>query len=213
MLKIGFVVPDRLIPTSLDPLTQSSDIAGRYHQIMTDQSEIWYGGTFQGAHSFSLEISTLSTNPAETVRLRFPIHLIVSKTQEPAEKLNIISQMGGGGDGTASRTFSDIELRDGEWDIVPEELNSYDLRVGEFSSMPYIFNTVCQQAGIYKLEFSIPYTLLDGVGTETPASTYYIVSLACPQSATLWFWNGEPKGQLEKFGSFIFQDGQYIPQP
>ncbi|KAA0255422.1 MAG: hypothetical protein EDM79_20605 [Chloroflexi bacterium] len=213
MLQIGFSAPQRLIPASLDPTTQAPEVISQFGQILSNQSERWYAGTIEGLHRVSLEINSLSTDPTETVRLQFPIHMIVTKTQEPVDALNIISQMGGGGGGGESRAFADFELQDGEWDLYPDNPAPLDLRADALPFAPYDFTAPCKQPGIYKLEFSIPYTLFKADGSQTFASSYYIISLACPQSAALWLWNGNPNGQIEKAGNFIFENGKYIPQP
>ena len=209
-IKLGFNDSIRVIPSNLDPNTQAAEIISQYQQVLSNQSEIWYGGTISGTHSFSFEVSTLSQDPGETVALQFPIHLILSRTNEPVDGVNIISPMGGGGGGEAL-VFQDFGLQAGEMDLVPDNSTPFALQVDNTPSVYFDFAASCQQAGVYKLEFSIPYTITDNAGTQLDASSFYIVSLVCAQTATHWLWDGE--NQMMQAGRWIFQNGQYVQQP
>ena len=214
MLKLGLSTPIRLIPEKLGPNSQSSEIISQYQQITTENSEIWYGGTLEGDHFFSLMVGTLSNDPAETIKLQFPIHVKITKTAEPVDEMNIVSTASSIGDRKDSFVFPDLELQEGEWDLLPENPTSLELRAEKTPSVSYNFHTICSSPGVYRLDFTIlPYTFVGADGMETQASSYFIISLACPRSFTSWTWNGEPDSALEDSGSFIFRDGRYVPQP
>lgn len=214
MLELGLSTPVRLIPENLDPTSQVSGIISQYQHVTKENSEIWYGGTLAGDHDFGLIVGTLSEDPSETVRLQFPIHLKITKTAEPVDEMNIISSASEVGGGKDSLVFSDLELQEGEWDLLPEDPAPLELRADKTPSVSYNFQAVCNSPGVYRFDFTIlPYTFVEADGTEIQASSYFIISLACPRSFTSWTWNGESDAALEKSGSFIFQDGRYVPQP
>lgn len=214
MLRLGLSTPVRLIPADLDPISQASAVIDGYRRVTSQNSEIWYGGTIQGEHDFSLEVATLSNNPSEAVRLGFPIHIKITKTSEPDEELNIISSASGAGAAEKSLGFPDIELQETELDLQPQNPTPLELRADQTPSVMYNFHATCASPGVYRLDFTLlPYTFTGADNLETQASHYFIVSLACPRSFTSWVWNGEADDTLEKAGSFTFQDGHYIPQP
>ena len=209
-IKIGFIDAARVIPASLDPSTQAAEVISQYQQILSSESEIWYGGTVTGKHTFSLNISTLSQDPAETVQLQFPIYVIISRTEEPVDGVNIIHPMGGGGGGDLL-TFPGFELQDGEMDLFPDTGMPFDLQVNNSPSVTLDFTATCKETGVYKIEFSsIPYTVTNNEGTNS-ASSYYIISLVCPQSLAQWPWFGDT--QLGQSVRWLFDNGEYIQQP
>ena len=209
-IKVGFIDPIRVIPADFDPSAQAAEIISQYQQILSSESEIWYGGTVTGSHTFSLSMSTLSQDPAERVKLQFPIHLIISRTEEPAEGVNIIHPVGGGGGGEAL-AFPGFDLKIGEMDLIPDNDMSFDLQANNSPSITLDFTVTCKETGVYKMEFSsIPYTVTNSEGTNS-ASSYYIISLVCPHSLTQWPWYGDT--QLNQSIPWIFENGQYIQQP
>ena len=169
----------------------------------------WPGGTLNGIHTFSLDVHISSQDNPEVVTLKNAVHVAISQGDPPAANMDIL--VSGGGGNSDVRNYAAVPLIEGEMDLYPDDPASISLSSADVPGVYLNFSMVCQQPGIFEVEFSIPYNQ-----ASTPANDErvfsYTVNLYCPISSSLWLVDAQT-GQLTSAGNFIFQDGQYIQQP
>ena len=119
----------------------------------------------------------------------------------------MVAPMGGGGGGDI-KVFAPFPLQAGEFDVMPDDPSPVTLSLSDIPSFPYMFTMTCQQAGLFDLTFTIPYSVTEASGSQDRAAIYTVL-FACPQSATVWGIGGL---ELQKMNQIVFQNGEYVVQ-
>jgi len=81
----------------------------------------------------------------------------------------------------------------------------------DVQQLSYIFEMPCAQAGMFDLQFVIPYSV-SGNKVTKERTFDYTIQIACPESANLWLLSDSNAGQIENGGTWIFQGGRYVLQ-
>ena len=212
-INIGFVDRTRVVPASpatID-LTQPGNTSDLFRAILKNQSPEWPGGTITGVHDFMLEISLATPDTQDVIIPKFPIRVSVRQSEITGDRFTLVATSEAGGN--AAQTFPVIPLQEGEVPLTPEsgEGTPAKLSNSEISSVSYNFAMSCQQPGLYLVDFSIPYTTTNALGTQDSEKTY-TVTLFCVQSAKLWILDDQ-SNLFTMLGNYEFQSGEYKMAP
>ena len=210
LIAVKFIETERVIPVSLDPVSESQDVASQYLQATDDGSNLWAGGSIRDSNFFSLEIVSLNHDSPDLISVTFPLNLNITKATDSTTDLNILSPTAGGGGGAAI-IFPSLPLQAGEFELMPDDPNSVTL-MKDIQQPFYFFNMPCVQTGVFDLQFMIPYNVTGNMVTQERTFDYTI-QIVCPESATLWRLADPSSGQIENEGRWKFQNNHYILQP
>ena len=209
LIAVKFMDANRVIPAGLDPVSQPQEAVSQYLQTTNDGSNLWAGSSVRGSNFFTLEILPVRHDFPELITVTFPLHLNVTKTTDSLSNSNVISPMGGGGGGN-TKFFPSLSLQAGEFELMPDEPEPVIL-MKDVQQLSYIFEMPCAQAGMFVLQFVIPYSVTGNMVTQE-RTFEYTIQIACPESANLWLLSDPNAGQIENGGTWIFQGGRYVPQ-
>ncbi len=213
MLLEGKVIYDaRAIPADLDPATQFDLVLNQYQTAKQDDSQHlrWFLGALGTPTNFYLIFTSRTKATEETIRLVFPLEVIVHQTEGSVENMNFIAPLFGGGGG-AMVTFPSIRLTPGRTLWQPFSLQYTDISPLEMPEAVYDMTVECAQPGVFNIHINQTYTTsLNGV-SFTQVMPYDVI-LACPNSATVWMFNPDTE-KLETTQQMHFNNGKYDYQP
>jgi hypothetical protein len=213
MLLEGKLIYDmRVIPLDLDPATQFDVVLSQYQQAVNDESQHlrWFLGAYSASTNFYLLLTSRAKATNETIRLVFPLEVIVGQTEVSAESMNFIAPAFGGGGG-AMVTFPSFRLTPGRFMIKPIDLQYADLSPQTMPDILYDMTVECIQPGVYSIHINQTYAFTINGATSYQLMPYDII-LACPRTATVWMFNPNTDA-LETTQKMIFNNGQYNYQP
>jgi hypothetical protein len=206
LLQVDYDQAVRIIPASFNPLTQFASIVAAYRGLAELPQPVgWFGGTLTGGHSFQIGLS-LPTDAPGRVELRFPVRVSISLTEAAADRLNVISPSSSGGGG-GFNSFPGFVLQVGHLELMPELILVDRLEPGALTEVGYDFVAACVDAGVYHLDFALPYEVHSGDLVQSWMAPFG-VDLACPQQADAWIFDPE-SGALAGTSSSRLNGGVY----
>jgi hypothetical protein len=210
LIAVKFIDAARVIPAGLDPSSQSQEVVSQYLQTTGDGSNLWAGGLIGDSNIFFLEIVGVNQDLPNIISVTFPLRLKIVEKIESIEDVSMLSPMGGGGGGGELKIFPSLSLQAGEFEMMPDDPSPVNL-MKDVQQLTYFFDMSCAHSGVFDLQFTIPYSVTGNMVTQE-RTLDYTIQLVCPESATLWHLSDPNTGQIENGGTWIFQDGRYVPQ-
>lgn len=213
MLLEGKLIYDmRAIPADLNPATQFDMVLNQYKMALSDDNQHlrWFLGAYGISSNFYLSLTSRTKNTNETIRLVFPLEVIVNQTEVSVENMNFIAPAFGGGGG-AMVTFPSIRLIPGRTLWQPIGLQFTDISTPVAPEAVYDMTVECAQPGVFNIHINQTYTTSTNGATSTQVMPYDVI-LACPNSATVWMFNPNTDA-LETTQKIHYNNGKYEYQP
>jgi hypothetical protein len=213
MLLEGKLIHDmRVIPADLDPATRFNTVLSHYKTALNDDSQHlrWILGAYTVTMNFYLLLTSQATAANETVRMVFPLEIIISRTAVSPVNMNFIAPLFGGGGG-ALVSFPSFRLTPGRFLLQPIDPQNAAFSFQTMPDILYDMSVQCIQPGVFNIHINQTYTLTTNGATSYQLMPYDIL-VACPQTATVWIFNPTTDA-LDSTQQVIFNSGQFDYQP